>query len=87
VYQLLQAVWGLKHAARWPHVARQMHLCGPRITQKITRVENLINLAYFKDYYGKLVPAKAFSNKLRPATGPFSLECGSPMNLSLTSTN
>jgi hypothetical protein len=29
---------GLKHTARGPHVARQMHLCGPRTSKKTTKL-------------------------------------------------
>ncbi len=39
---------GLKHAARGPYVARQMHMCGQQTSQKMTKLKMLINFSLFR---------------------------------------
>jgi hypothetical protein len=64
---------GLKHAASGPHVARQMHLCGPRTPQKNYKIIIFDQI--------KLI-LRAFLVYCGPQS-ILSLECGPPNNLSL----
>ncbi len=59
---------GLKHAARRPHVARQMHLCGPRTPQKNAKSIMFDQIKpIFRAFLVYCGPQKLFSYKLRPA--------------------
>ncbi len=65
-----------------PHVACQIHLCGPRTFQKL-KILNFDQVQWFWKFFLQIVAQKSFfSNKLR-LTENFSLECGHSINLSL----